>query len=261
MIRNIILLAALGIALAAALLWWPAQSSTPPSIRILAPAGGEAWQTGEKHDISWDARSVDPAAKVAVTIRRIPPPALQEEGQEFDPVIFTDLPNTGSVEWKISPMYPDGTYVLGLHAYDSLPAEKQVSAESEPFTIAHPKLHPDLYPLYDGVDWQASEAESVVIGTTTYAGAYIASQAIPAGDDPAGVFTPFERYYDTKLRAAGWMVANDLAAGGHTGGQTGYRKDGSVILTHFNIKYQTTPENAPSECPCEVTLSLFSATY
>jgi len=76
--------------------------------------------------------------------------------------------------------------------------------------------------------------------------------------NPGSIFTPFESYYDAKLKALGWSVANDLAAGGHVGGQTGYRKGGSVILTRFHIDYQTKPANAPSECPCTVTLSLFS---
>jgi hypothetical protein len=77
--------------------------------------------------------------------------------------------------------------------------------------------------------------------------------------DPGSAITPFEEYYQLKLSALGWTEANDLAAGGHVGGQTGYRKDGAVILIRFHIDYENQPANAPSECPCMVTLSLFSA--
>lgn len=121
-----------------------------------------------------------------------------------------------------------------------------------------PVLSADLYPLWNNVNWNAPAAEEVIIGTTTYSGASISSALVQAGMDPASVFTPFERYYDKKLKALGWTVANDLAAGGHVGGQTGYRKDGAVILTRFHVDYHIVPGNAPSECPCDVTVSLFS---
>jgi hypothetical protein len=76
--------------------------------------------------------------------------------------------------------------------------------------------------------------------------------------DPGSIFTPFDNYYASKLAALGWQVDNAVAAGGHTGGQTGYRKDGKLILINFDIVYHTVTDTAPSECPCDVTLSLFS---
>lgn len=109
-----------------------------PEITITSPSGGEAWHPGEEHVISWTTRNVPDTHKVSVTIRRIPPPPLQEEGQEFDPIVFINLPNTGSVTWTISPMYPDGTYILTVAAYESIPITDEVWAESREFTITHP---------------------------------------------------------------------------------------------------------------------------
>lgn len=258
--RNWIIILISLIAIAGAVCYWqttPYDSS--PAITITSPAGGEVWQSGEEHTISWDTHDVPANNKISVTIRRIPPPPLQEEGQEFDPIIFIDLPNTGSTTWKISPMYPSGTYMLGINAYESTPVTNPISAESAQFSITHPELSADLYPLYSRADWNASEVEHFVISTTSYSGASITSTIVTDTMDPGSVFTPFERYYDQKLKALGWQVANDLAAGGHMGGQTGYRKDGAVILTRFQINYQIKPGNAPSECPCDVTLSLFSS--
>lgn len=238
--------------------WWSGQKNTTPIISITVPAGGEAWQPGEKHTVTWSAHGIPTSEKVSLTIRRIPPPPLQEEGQEFDPIIATDLPNNGSWEWKISPMYPSGTYVLGISAYESVPVANPISAESAQFTISHPTLSGDVYPLYSAADWQAPMAESFLIGTTTYTGASITSAILSAQMDPGSIFTPFQQYYDQKLKRLGWKEANDLAAGGHVGGQTGYRKGSAVILTRFSIEYKNKPENAPSECPCNVVLSLFS---
>lgn len=238
--------------------WWPTQSSPPAVITITTPTGGEIWQPGEDHIIVWETHSVSTRNKVSITIRRIPPPALQEEGQEFDPILFTNLPNTGSVHWKISSMYPNGTYVLGIHAYESTPITNEVSAESKQFTISRPQLLNDIYPLYLDADWQTPVVESFLIGTTTYSGASIISAPIYVGMNPGGVFTAFEQYYNKKLKSLGWQVDNDFAAGGHVGGQIGYRKGSNIILTRFQINYQSKLENAPSECPCDVTLSLFS---
>jgi hypothetical protein len=128
-----------------------------------------------------------------------------------------------------------------------------------PTPQTHPALAEALYPLYSSATWQGAQAEQVTVGTTTYTGASAASYPIDAGMDPGAVFTPFDTYYDAKLKAAGWQIANSLAAGGHTGGQTGYIKDGALILTRFHIDYQNTPPDAPSACPCTVTLSLFSS--
>jgi hypothetical protein len=131
--------------------------------------------------------------------------------------------------------------------------------ERMPPTAARPTLAIDLYPLYTGASWNSPEAQSVTIGTTTYEGVNMTSAPIGAGMNPGAAFTPFLNYYDALLKSHGWHSANDLAAGGHVGSQAGYRNGSGTILVGFHIDYQTRPENAPSECPCTVTLSLFSS--
>ncbi len=229
-----------------------------PSLTVTSPVGGEAWRPGETHTISWTTEGVPAGDRIAVTIRRIPPPPLPAEGQEFDPIIFTNLPDTGSTTWRISSMYPDGTYVLGVSVYASVPVTNPVSGESGTFTLTHPMPSSDAYPLYSGASWDAPVVETFVIGSTTYSGASVTSSSVTGTMDSGSVFTPFETYYAKKLRALGYTVDNELAAGGHTGGQTAYQKGSSLILTRFNIIYHTIPANAPSECPCDVTLSVFS---
>lgn len=231
-----------------------------PSVTVTSPEAGAPWQPGETRVISWKTTGVPKSDHVSITIQRIPPPPLPMEGQEFDPVIFTDLPNTGSTTWTISPQYPDGTYRVSVTAYKSIPVTNPVSGESPVFTLMHPELPADVLPLYDGVQWNKSEVEEFVLGTTTYSGTSVTSAPVTATMNPSAVFTPFENYYEQKLRALGYAVDNLLAAGGHTGGQTAYRKGSSLVLTRFSIVYRTVPANAPSECPCDVTVSLFSST-
>lgn len=229
-----------------------------PNISVSVPRGGEHWELGSAHTLSWSTENVSATDKIAVTIRRIPPPPLQEEGQEFDPVIFTDLPNTGHATWVISNSYPAGTYVLGLHAYAATPITKDISTESAAFVLSPAPLSQDLYPLYDRVDWKAPQKEFFTIGTATYAGTSLFSLPATGSSDPASIFSPFEKYYADKLASLGWHVDNSMAAGGHVGGQTGYRKGDTLVLVRFNIRYHTVTETAPSTCPCDVTLSLFS---
>ncbi|MGD0328087.1 MAG: hypothetical protein ABSB00_00005 [Minisyncoccia bacterium] len=227
------------------------------TLSMVSPNGGEVWSTGSTHTISWTMRGVPATDKISVTIRRIPPPPLQIEGQEFDPIVFTNLPNTGSAKWTIADMYPAGTYVLGLSAYESTPVTNPISTESAPFQIV-PPLSQALYPLYSKVDWSTPRAETFTISTSSYSGTSISSTPITDTMDPGSIFTPFENYYTTKLAGLGWKVDNYLAAGGHTGGQTGYRKAGELVLTRFSILYHIVSSTSPSECPCDVTLSLFS---
>jgi hypothetical protein len=138
----------------------------------------------------------------------------------------------------------------------SLWPERHAAPTSE--SDSQTQLLSDLYPLYANAVWSTSQPESFTVGTTTYTGESITSSSIHASMDPGSVFTPFQSYYDQKLRALGWHVANDLAAGGHVGGQSGYRKGSNVILLRFHIDYQDAPTDAPSTCPCDVALSLFS---
>lgn len=126
-------------------------------------------------------------------------------------------------------------------------------------SVVQPELLSDVYPLYGKVQWNTPMAETVVVGSTTIEGTSITSALVTNTMDPGSIFMPFEQYYAEKLKALGWKVDNSLAAGGHVGGQMGYQKDSQTILTRFSIIYHNVPHNAPSECPCDVALSLFSA--
>jgi membrane-bound inhibitor of C-type lysozyme len=110
------------------------------SIQVLYPAGGETLITGSTQTIKWSNKNIPTSNKISITIRRIPMSPLQEEVQEFDPIIFTDLPNTGSKDWTISDMYPNGNYVIGITSYTSIPITDSVLAESNQFTISKPQL-------------------------------------------------------------------------------------------------------------------------
>jgi len=235
-----------------------AQKDNSPHLIITSPSGGEIWQTGEEHTITWETDKVPEDYMVSVSIQRIPPPPLQEEGQEFDPVIFTNLPNTGNVMWEIHPMYPNGSYVLNLHAYNSLPATDEITIKSEVFTIVNQEIAEALNLTYSNADWQPAKAETITIGEEILVGFSTVSTAIDAGMDPSSIFMPFESYYENKLTELGWTIRNDLAAGGPMGGQTGYTKDGQIILIRYQTTFQNVTNTAPSECPCEVTLSVFA---
>lgn len=121
------------------------------------------------------------------------------------------------------------------------------------------RLSADLYPLFSGISWSEPVPQSTTIGTSTASGALITSATSTNTMNPGAIFAPFNDYYDQKLKALGWQVANDLAAGGPMGGVAGYRKGSGIILVSYQILYHDTPANAPSQCPCSVTLSLFSS--
>jgi len=126
-------------------------------------------------------------------------------------------------------------------------------------TAAAPALQlaSDLYPLYSGLDWNSPMADSFTMGTTTYVGATATSSASASTMDPSSIFMPFENYYSQKLAAAGWSVADNFDADGPTGSLSGYQKGSETILVGYSINYETVT-TGPLQCPCDVTLSLFS---
>lgn len=147
---------------------------------------------------------------------------------------------------------------IAVAAWLVLRPQKAVAPTVQSVPAAQPALSGDVYPLYSGVDWNTPATETFSIGSTTYSGTSVTSKSVTNTMNPASIFTPFDTYYNQKLKALGYTVDNMLAAGGHVGGQSAYRKGNELILTRFSIVYHTVPANAPSECPCDVTLSLFS---
>jgi len=121
---------------------WENYPTSPamPAITITSPIADATWTVSSTHAITWTTQNIPAENKISVTIRRIPPPPLQTEGQEFDPILFTNLPNTGSVNWTIADQYPTGTYVLGVTSYASIPVTDPIVAESAPFYITHEPL-------------------------------------------------------------------------------------------------------------------------
>ena len=122
-----------------------------------------------------------------------------------------------------------------------------------------PKLAQDLYPIYRNAEWNAPKSEELELSTTTVSGVGVSSVPVTNTMDPGSVFSPFEKYYKQKLESTGWKTDMYLEAGGPMGGQTGYRKAGKLIVLRFSTIFHTVTNTAPSECPCDVTLSLFSA--
>jgi hypothetical protein len=105
--------------------------SAEPSITVIFPNGGEVLIEGSTYTIKWETKNIPAGNKISITIRRVAPPPLPSEGQEFDPVVFINLDNTGSKEWTVSDVYPEGNYILGINSYASIPITNPISDESD----------------------------------------------------------------------------------------------------------------------------------
>jgi hypothetical protein len=122
-----------------------ATRNAEPSINLLSPNGGEVLKEGSVYTIKWNTQNIPATNKISVGIRRVAPPPLPTEGQEFDPIVFINLENTGSKDWIVSDMYPEGNYMLGITSYASIPVTNPISDESDTtFRIVKP-------------DWQTYE--------------------------------------------------------------------------------------------------------
>jgi len=254
---NKVVVALVVIALIAMIAWvYAPHKDMTPSIHVTMPASGATLVEGATQTIRWESMNVPATHSIAISIRRIPPPSLQEEGQEFDPLIFTGLPNTGAVEWTVSDMYSPGSYVLGITAYEATPVTNPITAESAAFEIVEP-LPQDLLPLYNGATWGAPHLYPLDIPEGPLYGTAVEAEAAKGTMNPADAFSPFYEYYQEKLKKLGWEVDISLEAGGPMGGQTVYRKGNDFVAVNFHTTFHVHTETAPSECPCDVRLVLF----
>ena len=128
-----------------------------------------------------------------------------------------------------------------------------------PDATAELKLADDAYPLYSGAVWGKPSVGTVTLGTSTVSAVEADSVPVMKTMSPADVFLPFENYYAAKLISAGWVVDNSLAADGPGSGITAYRKSGQVMEINYQSQFLNVSDNAPEQCPCNVSLSIVSA--
>ena len=119
------------------------------------------------------------------------------------------------------------------------------------------ELNADIYPLYTGVTWGAAVATtSPDYGQVTV----VKSTAATDTTNIAAVSTPFTKYYEEKLTAAGWVRDMSREAGGPGAEVSVYTKGEQFIVVMFQSLFKVKHADAPSECPCDVTFSLMSGT-
>ncbi|MBN1482063.1 T9SS C-terminal target domain-containing protein [candidate division KSB1 bacterium] len=65
---------------------------TPPSITVTSPNGGEMWQIGETHTITWQSYKIDGNVKIEIS---------RDAGQSWS-VISASVSNVGFLEWTVT---------------------------------------------------------------------------------------------------------------------------------------------------------------
>ncbi len=117
-------------------------------------------------------------------------------------------------------------------------------------------LDAGLYPLYAGASWGEAQ-EKVTADGPAYG---IVSAPFIDITNIAQEAMPFTKYYDDKLVAAGWSRDMMREAGGAGAGVSFYTKGDQFIVVSFHSIFKVKHPDAPSECPCDLTLSLMSGT-
>lgn len=113
------------------------------------------------------------------------------------------------------------------------------------------KMNTDVYPLYEGAEW--GETEEISNGLFK-----VESVPFTDTDNIAAMAMPFTDYYHQKLLAAGWEQDMMREASGPGANVSTYTKDGQFITVAFKSDFKVKNDNAPSECPCDLTLSITS---
>lgn len=138
-----------------------------------------------------------------------------------------------------------GVILIALGIYFTL--TKNVPGDTHELNVA-------AYPLYDGVTWGEGHAD-IQEGLTGFS---ITSLQSATTSDIAAITKPFEDYYQNKLTNDGWSVDTALAAGGAGSSLTAYHKGSVYLVIGYSTKFFGGGVNEPVQCPCRVTLGIFS---
>ncbi len=76
-------------------------------IIVISPNGGEIWSKGQKVKISWSAAKEIKSVNIRLAI------SGNEDSQNFNAAIASDVPNTGNYEWTVQELFAE---VLGIKA-------------------------------------------------------------------------------------------------------------------------------------------------
>lgn len=140
-----------------------------------------------------------------------------------------------------------------LSTFDEVRRSLTLGAATPSQKVVH-EAEKDILPLYSGAVWK----NSVEASFADLTGERYDSQSFPHVTNIASVSTPFESYYKKILTSRGWREDINLAAGGPGSSVTSYAKGTKYIIISYKSIFSKQFENAPSECPCDVELSIFT---
>lgn len=138
-------------------------AATEPFLRVLSPNDGETWTVGSAVEIHWDPTTISNVRHVWIFLSRSVP--LHWE------TLASDVPNTGSYAWVVTPPGTNtgATPVMSAIVSVSDPSGQVGSDTSDlPFSILDPQTEAELIRLdaepFDGgvrVTWALSDAASL----------------------------------------------------------------------------------------------------
>jgi hypothetical protein len=105
--KNIIFISLIVIILLVVGAWYVIKTSKQ-GIKVILPNSGEIWSKGQKVQILWNAAKEITSVNIRLAILG------NEDSQNFNAAIASDVPNTGEYEWTVQELYAEawGTKVL-----------------------------------------------------------------------------------------------------------------------------------------------------
>ncbi len=107
----------------------PPPDLTPPSVTVTAPNGGETWQAGATHSITWTATDL-------VGVTAVDLAWSSDGGATFPNAIATGIANSGSFSWLV-PDAPTSQARVRVIAYDAAANAGRDSSDAD-FTLIPP---------------------------------------------------------------------------------------------------------------------------
>ena len=217
------------------------QQASSPTITITSPNGGENWEPGSSHSITWSSSNL-PGSYVAIQLYRT---------GNFDHQISSSTYDDGSYTWSISSSQTESDYYKVLiHSTTNTSVDDM---SDNYFTIEEPAPTITVTSPNGGEDWETGTSHSITWNSSNLSGNYVGIQLYRSGSYVSSISSS-----TTDDGSYTWSISSSQTESDYY--QVKIYSTSESSISDYSDNYFTIEEPTSSSCNTPTNLQTYSIT-